>query len=296
MATLPFLQPPDGWNIFNPAGWGSETAGVVADDDATYRLSGDYALKMTGLTTAFYSDPQPIVLGKFYRLEVAAYFIAINASQDKLRARAEMGSGLGGYVFVTASNDVAPSSAGWNYLSGVGWADPNHVTSGDCNAVVRVERPTGAGSNAIYLDHAELRPCGGMFRVERATSNQSIANATDTTVVFNSASLDPAGLVDLSTGVFNAIAAGPWRFEAGASWDVSAGTNEQLRILHNGNIIAQVNDVGLTGVKGRQAVVSGVLDLAMGDSVAIQVRQNSGAGLNINNDVTTFFSGHELAA
>ncbi|HEV7692457.1 MAG TPA: hypothetical protein VGO52_16585 [Hyphomonadaceae bacterium] len=120
-----------------------------------------------------------------------------------------------------------------------------------------------------------------LVRAYRTGSNQSISDSTDTTVIFNAATIDNRGELNTATGVFTATIPGRYTVSANIRFPSLNNTDVPLfvRIRQNGSTVAEARQFCDTGLA--TMVIDDILELSIGDSVAIQVEQQDG----INRDI-----------
>jgi hypothetical protein len=142
------------------------------------------------------------------------------------------------------------------------------------------------GADLLYLKGIGDGVSFSGTKVKR-DSNQSIANATGTSIIFTDEVLDlggwwssgatitvPAGAVPAGFTTIALQAIASVRFAANGT-----GTR-QIRILQNG---AVVDDMSFSALSGETTMLSIVtfFAAAAGDTVELQVQQNSGGALNV---------------
>lgn len=135
----------------------------------------------------------------------------------------------------------------------------------------------------------------GAFRVWKSAA-QSIATATATTVTFDTAIFDEDAGVNLTTGVFTCVQ--PGKYAVSAATNFGTTTNNcriGISIQKNGTDRATNWSKNGVAVDVLGVVVSDTIELAVGDTLNVQVFQNTGVNQNLANVVNgTFFSGAKV--
>lgn len=174
------------------------------------------------------------------------------------------------------------------------------ATNGSGDVTFTVAAGNGE-SGAFYVAPAILEaravevPAGwtenAFARWERGT-DQSITTATWTTMVYPTTSFDTdvgnaLWTMNTSTGVLTINEAGVYDFVASSSWRSAAtGHDHVIRIARNGTEVLVSNtgwDEG-GGFASSLTVATGPVQLADGDTIEVEVYQNSGGSVNTNNN------------
>jgi hypothetical protein len=120
------------------------------------------------------------------------------------------------------------------------------------------------------------------------SANQSIPNATWTTLTFNSESFDTDGFHDTSSNTSRMTIpsgkGGKYLVQWQATWDPNATGSRNTKIILNGNTVAYGTwSMALTGA-GDSTIHANtaVLSLSVADYIEIQMGQGSGGNLNAN--------------
>lgn len=136
-------------------------------------------------------------------------------------------------------------------------------------------------------------PIGGMPTIDKPdifgaalTANQSIATATPTTLVGFTVTATPNatfGTFNAGTGTYTAVLAQKVEYTACISWQSGiAGGSRTLNIYHNAVLIANdVTDPDTSGVNPTTQSVTAAATLAIGDTLTVQVVQDSGIAQNV---------------
>lgn len=113
-------------------------------------------------------------------------------------------------------------------------------------------------------------------------ANQSIANATTTTLAFNSERWDTNGMHDNVTnnGRLTAQFKGLYQIGFNGEWDSNATGQRQFFIAVNGTPIATLR-LDASGASTTQMNLSAQYQLNVGDFVTVSAFQNSGGALNV---------------
>lgn len=133
------------------------------------------------------------------------------------------------------------------------------------------------------------------FRAERATTNQSVGDASATVLICNSENYDIQNEYNTSTGVFTAKTAGKYTFSAGVVFENNGTGNRRIFIYKGSSPIAEMDINAIQGAFNSVITVSTEIDLAVGNTVSIRVYQNSGGDLDVYANTRTFFAGHKIA-
>lgn len=115
-------------------------------------------------------------------------------------------------------------------------------------------------------------------------ANQSIANATDTILAFNSERFDTDVIHDTVTNNsrLTCKTAGKYQITAGIGWAANATGYRIVHILHNGSVkIASETAPVVSATVNQFQNVTTFYDLAVNDYVEVQVEQTSTAALNV---------------
>jgi len=132
---------------------------------------------------------------------------------------------------------------------------------------------------------------GGFTQAVRVTksASQSISNNTDTALTWNTETFDTNGLHDnaVNNSRLTAQVAGKYQVSGGARFDTNGTGRRQLYIKKNGTSIYSLLEPAAPNASVPTVyVITGLVDLAVGDYVELWVFQNSGGAL----DLTASFS------
>lgn len=140
------------------------------------------------------------------------------------------------------------------------------------------------------------------FRAFRDSSDQSISDATDTTVDFQTEQYDVGGCFATATDRFTVPAGGDqgcWLLHAQVRWTNNATGTRRLWILKNGTtIVAEATQPASNAIEHNQEVALHVNAPLVGDYFEVLCRQTSGAPLNIRNSTVaayTYFEGARVS-
>lgn len=185
--------------------------------------------------------------------------------------------------------------------------------------VFRLRGSTGGTRDVISLDQTGLEfggdteldsPSAGVLAIDgqivglreaalrgqRATSNQSIANNTATTLIYNSNVGEDDEEADLSlntsTGVVTVARAGWYAVTGGCRWANNTTGNRHIFVVHQGNTVAR-SSVEAGGEQWYQNIAT-LLLCAASDTIEIQVSQDSGGNLDIVQSAHNFIGIHRI--
>ena len=134
----------------------------------------------------------------------------------------------------------------------------------------------------------------------RRTTNQSISDATDTVVNWETAAYDDPGMYDSGTpGRLTVTEDGKYHLSAGVTFAASSGGQQRsiwfIRNGSTGTIYAKARITSPSGAVQNHLHASIDMDLAAGDYVTVYCHQDSGGALNvIGADHNTFFAIHKI--
>jgi hypothetical protein len=139
---------------------------------------------------------------------------------------------------------------------------------------------TGLATNMANVAQAET------VAIAFRNTAQAIATSSSTNVIFNNEDLDVYGEFDTSTGIFTAKRAGVYAIEGNTLYDSSSSWNQsevyETGIIKNGSTFnTQRVEIQTTGTFIVGNSVFGTTTLAVGDTIALSVFQNSGASINL---------------
>ena len=122
------------------------------------------------------------------------------------------------------------------------------ILNGDTSGAVTLAVPAVAGTNTVTIaaQTGTLNAAGPAFFVSRATTDQSISNATDTVVLFNNSVFDTASAYNSANGRFTPQVAGYYQINTNMALTGSAITLASSAIRKNGSVIAFVNTSAFT--------------------------------------------------
>jgi hypothetical protein len=140
------------------------------------------------------------------------------------------------------------------------------------------------------------------FRAFRDNTVQSIPDATDTIVDWQTEAHDVGSVFDPATDKFTIPAggdAGCWLLHAQVRWINNATGTRRLWIRKNGTtIVAEADQVPTNAISHNQEVSLTIQRPAVGDYFEVLCRQTSTAALNIDNSTVgayTYFEGTRIA-
>ena len=118
------------------------------------------------------------------------------------------------------------------------------------------------------------------------SANQSLANGAESPFAFGTASIDPAGIVDLPNNrvVITDATAGLWWLSFTCRLKNSAPPRQVVYIAVNGTTIynAEENSGASAGTNGSQSVTAcGLHNLSSGDAITYKVYHNHGSNRDI---------------
>lgn len=170
------------------------------------------------------------------------------------------------------------------------------------NGYLQLLGDSGASNGIkLYDDGVFEAPTQSGFRAYRDTSNQSISASTTTKVQFQTENFDEQAEYDNATNYdWTAERAGKYLAVAQAYWTTTgAGDSYKLSISLNtgaGSNEIAINLLDSNGGALSQPVTTGVLELAAGDVLHVQVWTDAGAGGTISTGTDkTFFSVFKIA-
>jgi len=153
---------------------------------------------------------------------------------------------------------------------------------------------TSDGSGNITINAAALKNTPN-FSVYRS-SNQTIANATTTTVIWDTKLFDTASAYNTSTGEFTVPSGqdGKYFFTAQVQWDTTADFDSTLIEIRKNGTVMMYGDVNPNRYYNTISVNS-LLELAVSDVVTIRVNQQSGGSIDIaGQNYRCYFTGYKL--
>lgn len=178
---------------------------------------------------------------------------------------------------------------------GIGTINPLaklHISQGN----LRVDALSGSGNVEVYADNQGTiqATLPVAFSVKSNTNLIPIANATATTVPFNTENYDLPGFYDNSIYEFSAPINGIYHFDSAVTFGIvnsAAGTSIcTLSILVDGSINAiSTQDMDVGGYKTLN--LSQDIKLNAGQKVKISVYQNSGGSISLVGFYNSYFTG-----
>jgi hypothetical protein len=141
-----------------------------------------------------------------------------------------------------------------------------------------------ATAGHMLIDFFRLEPAGTSIRAHRASSAQSIANTTDTTIVFNTVGHDDGDEFDTATGLFTASAAGDYSVSACATAGLLSGNDFlQVRLIINSTLSrrGQYVTAGGTNRTIQTVLAASVVRLEAGDTLGVSLYRSSSAVVTI---------------
>jgi len=133
------------------------------------------------------------------------------------------------------------------------------------------------------------------FSVYR-NGNQTIANATTTTVIYNTKLFDTASAYNTSTGEFTVPSgqAGKYFFTAQVQWNTLADFDLTLIDIAKNGTRAVYGDINPNRYYNTISL-NLLLELAVSDVVTIRVAQESGGSIDINGEsYRCYFTGYKI--
>jgi hypothetical protein len=113
-------------------------------------------------------------------------------------------------------------------------------------------------------------------------ANQSIPNNSEVPLNFNTELYDPLGMHTGSAAQITIPRAGLWLITAGVNWELNGTGSRLIQVARNGD----TNDDSVSLIEAPASGIptaqmgSGLQRLAVGDTVEVQVMQDSGSALN----------------
>ncbi|MGZ4663727.1 MAG: hypothetical protein ACXV5Q_01405 [Frankiaceae bacterium] len=152
------------------------------------------------------------------------------------------------------------------------FTDGNVLTAAQLNSNVR------DAVNFLLGGSAGRKP---VCRVNFASTLQSVATGTVTTIVFPQVLQDTDGAYSTSTGTYTVATAGLWLVNVRSYWAANATGIRGLWVNHNGGSAGEswLNSNSDTGNNGR-ANVTTIVPASVGDTFTAACLQNSGGALN----------------
>ena len=162
----------------------------------------------------------------------------------------------------------------------------------------RLGSGTASSSTVLYGDQNYKAEPGGVntpYFAAYRSSAQSIANATDTTVVFDTEIVDTAGEYDNSTGIFTPQTAGYYVLIANIPGDQWTNVRIYIKIIKDSTTIA-TSEQKATGGGYFPALSCSVVAYSDGssDTFKVQFYQNAGSSQNIGGAETPNFAAFKL--
>lgn len=146
----------------------------------------------------------------------------------------------------------------------------------------------GRSSNVQMSNDTDTRVVSA--RTYRATSTQSINNATATKIQLNAKSFDTHGATDIVTNHRITIpVAGKYQIKGSISYAANATGVRYAMIYKNGSQAAGATIAAVGASDASIPQVATDLDLTVGDYIELYGSQSSGGALNVNNDETTTY-------
>ncbi|MGZ6836783.1 MAG: C1q-like domain-containing protein [Blastococcus sp.] len=156
------------------------------------------------------------------------------------------------------------------------FTDGNLLTAGQLNSNVR------DATNFLIGGAAGRRPT---FRVTR-NATQSIANATEVQVLWDTVITDTDSGYSTGTGLYTINTAGFWLFQASTFWAANGTGNRAIHLAGASTDAWEWMAATVDG-NGRTSVAF-VINMAANQTVASTVYQTSGAALNFAGGANTF--------
>jgi hypothetical protein len=162
--------------------------------------------------------------------------------------------------------------------------------SGDTITIPSGATLSVAGSSVTAVDNTPY------FLAERTGSNQTISNATTTTIQYNTATVNEGSCYDNSTYKFTPTTAGVYFFRAKMAWNSATDwDNSEMQLLKNSgsNIVDRYT---FSNVFYNSLIVAGTVSLTASDSVYATIYQGSGSGKDLLYGGWSSFTGWKLIA
>jgi hypothetical protein len=167
------------------------------------------------------------------------------------------------------------------------------VTLGDSGDTITI--PSGA---TIDLSNATQTGVGGTntpaFHANR-TSAQTIANSTNTTIIFDTESFDTDSAYDTATGIFTVPTGkdGKYVIYAAYRWQSTATFSYNLKLFIN--TVEFTNASGGNNSSYNSNLLFVVADLSAGDDLNVTAFQDSGGSVDLTGSgITTYFGAYKL--
>ncbi len=134
------------------------------------------------------------------------------------------------------------------------------------------------------------------FLAERTGSNQTISNATTTTIQYNTATINEGSCYDNSTYKFTPTTAGVYFFRSKMAWNsTNDWDNSEMQLLKNSgsNIVDRYT---FSNVYYNSLIAAGTVSLTTSDSVYVTIYQGSGSSKDLLYGGWSSFTGWKLIA
>ena len=180
-----------------------------------------------------------------------------------------------------------------------GTMNASAITAGTI-ATARLGSGTASSSTVLYGDQTYKAEPGGVntpyFEAYRSSA-QSIANATETTLIFDTEIVDTAGEYDNSTGIFTPQTAGYYVLIANVPGDQWTNVRFYIKIIKDSTTIA-TSEQKATGGGYFPALSCSVIAYSDGssDTFKVDVYQNAGSSQNIGGAEFINFGAFKLIA
>jgi len=154
----------------------------------------------------------------------------------------------------------------------------DHELSGDAHVRLFYD-----GTNYVTTGMLVQEYSAGVYR----TTNQSIPNATNTNVIFDTEAFDNGDMVDLGTNNERVTIPFAGRYQVSFSVEFASNATGRRRIVLRKNGVSggagvmQAIDVAASGVNDTEIGGSRLLNLAANDYLELEIYQDSGGALDI---------------
>lgn len=152
---------------------------------------------------------------------------------------------------------------------------------------------TNASAYTLEVDNFSIRPVNSAnssivsTQVSRSTS-QSIANSTDTTIIFDAKTHDTTNMYNTSTGAFTIPESGYYSIDVAIEFASTSGSGYRQVYIGTvansatGTIYADTYSPGAASGVGTRCIINCVQYIPKGTVLYVNTFQNSGGALNIN--------------
>ena len=134
----------------------------------------------------------------------------------------------------------------------------------------------GWSSNTVQSADTDTRVVAASYQL---STNPSIANSTATALGFDTKLVDTHGAFNSGSSTFTAPMSGIYEVSATINWAANATNGRELRVYNNGSLFAELAYSGTPGSFQFCQTGTATKFLNAGDTLAIEVFQNSGGAL-----------------